>query len=296
VRLARTRGGLAEARAELPGGMSVELAAMPAGAGGDVVVTLRRAAAALGEGGVLLRLFTLGRTRVEGPGGTVAADWLGHRPGLVLKYLASERGRVVPQEELLEAFWPGGGRAGAANVRQAVHTLRDRLQPGRARGDASVVVARRGGYELAREHVWIDADDFAARARAGLQAHAHGAPAEAALLEAADAYGGDFLADEPYAEWALPERERLRDLAAQVLRALAEIARAAGDLDGAGEHLQRLADLEPLDLAAQRDLIALLIRRGRHSEALRRYELVQRRHKRAFGEEPGFTLADAARP
>ena len=72
-----------------------------------------------------------------------------------------------------------------------------------------------------------------------------------------------------------------------MLRALAGLKQAAGDEESAGEHLQRLAELEPLDLQAQRDLIALMLRRGRHSEALRRYELVRRRYKRAFGSEPG---------
>ena len=33
-----------------------------------------------------------------------------------------------------------------------------------------------------------------------------------------------------------------------------------------------------------------MLRRGRHSEALRRYELVRRRYKRTFGTEPGFAL------
>ncbi|HWT25894.1 MAG TPA: BTAD domain-containing putative transcriptional regulator, partial [Solirubrobacteraceae bacterium] len=68
----------------------------------------------------------------------------------------------------------------------------------------------------------------------------------------------------------------------------------AGDMAGAAAHLQRLADLEPLDLTAQRDLIALMLERGRHAEAFRRYELVRHRYRRAFGEEPGFSLADVA--
>ena len=110
-------------------------------------------------------------------GGEAATEeWLGHRPGQLLKYLVCERGRVVPLEELLEVFWPHAGRAGASSVRQAIHTLRDRLEPDRPRGKPSgYVVARAGGYELAPGRVAIDADDFEARARAGLEALQRGA-------------------------------------------------------------------------------------------------------------------------
>ncbi len=267
-------------------------------AAGPVAVTLHRLAgpAGLAREDLPPRLVVraLGRTSIECGGDAATEEWLGHRPGQVLKYLVCERGRVVPLEELLEVFWPNAGRAGASNVRQAIHTLRDRLEPDRPRGRASgYVVARAGGYELAPGRVEIDADDFEARARAGLQALQRGAPerAETALTAAARAYGGNFLADEPYAEWALAERERLRDLAAQVLRALAGLKRAGGDEDAAAEHLQRLVELEPLDLEAQRELIGLMLRRGRHSEALRRYELVRLRYKRTFDAELPFLLS-----
>ncbi len=197
-------------------------------AAGQVVVTLHRMAGPAGlareELPPRLVVRALGRTSIECGGDAAAEEWLDHRPGQVLKYLVCERGRVVPLEELLEVFWPNAGRAGASNVRQAIHTLRDRLEPDRPRGRASgYVVARGGGYELAPGRVDIDADDFEARARTGLEALQRGDTerADAALAAAARAYGGNFLADEPYAEWALAERERLRDLAAQVLRGLA---------------------------------------------------------------------------
>jgi len=267
-------------------------------AAGQVVVTLHRLAGPAGlareELPPRLIVRALGRTSIETSGEAATEEWLGHRPGQLLKYLVCERGRVVPLEELLEVFWPNAGRAGASNVRQAIHTLRDRLEPDRPRGKPSgYVVARAGGYELAPNCVTIDADDFEARARAGLEALQRGATERAAetLAAAARAYGGDFLADEPYAEWALAERERLRDLAVQVLRGLAEICREAEDEDAAAEHLQRLVELEPLDLEAQRELIGLMLRRGRHSEALRRFELVRRRYKRTFGTEPPFSLS-----
>jgi DNA-binding SARP family transcriptional activator len=297
-----TRDGnsaLAERQILLYDGAPAWLSAAPAGATGEVVVMLNRLAGparlAREELPPRLQVRALGRTRLETDAAPLAGEWLGHRPGQLLKYLVCERGRVVTLEELLEVFWPNAGRAGATSVRQAIHTLRDRLEPERPKGKASgYVIARTGGYELTPGRVWIDADDFEAHARAGLEALHRGAAerADASLTAAAAVYGGDFLADEPYAEWALAERERLRDLAAQVLRGLAGLKLEAGDQESAGEHLQRLAELEPLDLEAQRDLIALMLSRGRHSEALRRYELVRRRYKRTFGSEPGFTLSE----
>ena len=288
---------LAERQILLQDGAAAWLSAARAGTQGEVVVMLSRLA---GPGGLpsdvpRLRVRALGHTRLETDEAPLVGEWLSHRPGQLLKYLVCERGRVVTLEELIEVFWPSGGRAAATSVRQAIHTLRDRLEPDRPKGKPSgYVVARTRGYELTPGRVWIDADDFEAHARAGLAALHHGAAerADASLSAAAGAYAGDFLADEPYAEWVLVERERLRDLAAQVLRGLAGLKLEAGEDEIAGGLLQRLAELEPLDMQAQRDLIALMVRRGRHSEALRRYELVRRRYMRAFGSEPDFTLAE----
>ena len=81
-----------------------------------------------------------------------------------------------------------------------------------------------------------------------------------------------------------------------MLRALAALHVRAGELDAASENLQRLADLEPLDVDAQRQMLTLLLRRGRRSEATRRYEVMRRRFRRAFGEEPSFELAELTRP
>ena len=291
-------GALAERQIQLEDGAAAWLSAVGSAAG-QVVVMLHRLAGPAGlpreELPPRITVRALGRTRLEAEAGSVEGEWLVHRPGQVLKYLICERGRVVTMDELLEVFWPDAGRAGASSVRQAIHTLRDRLEPDRPKGKPSgYVVARKGGYELAPGRVAIDADDFEARARAGLDALQRGDAARAGteLTAAAAAYTGNFLADEPYAEWALAERERLRDLAAQVLRGQAWLQQAAGDEEAAAEHLQALVELEPLDLPAQRELIALMLRRGRHSEALRRYELVRRRYKRTFGCEPGFTLSD----
>ncbi len=240
-------------------------------------------------GGPHLRVFTLGRSRVESGEGPLAGEWLGHKPGAILKYLLTQRDRIVPSDELVEVFWPQSGRKGVTNVRQAVHTLRDRLEPGRPKhGGSAFVHSRSGGYELERSSIWIDADDFEDSVRAGVRARLEGdvETSEAALTRAAGLYRGDFLAEEIYADWAFGERDRLRELAGSALRALHELKAEAGDLDGATEQLQRLGELEPYDLGVHRELMALLVRRGRHPEAARRDELMRRRYRKMFGTDP----------
>jgi DNA-binding SARP family transcriptional activator len=273
----------------------------PLGDDGSVVLHLRPGSSANGHAEERLSIRALGPMRLEVGSAVLEGDWLAHRPGQVLKYLVAARGRPVTSDELLEAFWPQpGGTPAATNVRQAVHALRQRLEPGRERQSLSryIVGRRGGGYELAAGLVVVDADAFVAAAETGLNAVRDGdaSRALAALGRAAALYRGDFLADEPVADWALAERARLRGVAGRVLRALAGLQLRAGELDAASDHLQRLAELEPLDLDAQRQLLTLLLRRGRRSEAARRYEVVCRRFRRAFGEEPGFELAELARP
>ena len=284
---------------QTPGG-DAWLTGAPLGDGG-VVLHLRPGGEVADAPDERLRIRALGPMQLEVGGAVLDGDWLSHRPGQVLKYLVANRGRPIASDELLEEFWPQpGGSPAATNVRQAVHALRDRLEPGRERqAQPLYVIGRRGGgYELAGGLVLVDADAFAAAAEAGLHAMREGdaSRAEAALARAAALYRGDFLADEPDAEWAIPERDRLRALAGRVLRALAGMCLRAGELDAASDHLSRLADLEPLDLDAQRQMLTLLLRRGRRSEAARRYEVVCRRFRRAFGEDPSFELAELAKP
>ena len=267
--------------------------------GGGVVLHLRTDADA-GEADARLCIRVLGPMQLEAGGAVLEGDWLVHRPGQVLKYLVATRGRPVSSDELLDALWPQTeGTPAATNVRQAVHALRDRMEPDRERQAPSRFVAGRrgGGYELAGGMVVVDADVFVATAEAGLAAlrDGDGQRAESALRRAAALYRGDFLADDSDAEWALPERARLRTLAGRVMRSLAGIRVRAGELEAASELLQRLAELEPLDVEAQRQLLTLLLRRGRRSEAARRYEVVARRFRRAFGEEPSFELSELAR-
>jgi DNA-binding SARP family transcriptional activator len=244
-----------------------------------------------------LYVEVLGRAHVRSGEAQLSGRWLSQRPGQLLKFMVATRGRSVHAEEIADALWPGGGYEVRSNVRHHMHALRRRLEPKRRnRAPSQFVVTRGGGYQLDPARVTVDADAFVELAEAGLAAAANGErdSARSGLAEAARLYGGDFMADEPYAEWALHERDRLRELASRVLRVLAELDRANGDVEAAYRHLRRLAELEPLDTDVQRELLEVCLRRGRRTEAARRYHALRVRTMRELGQEPGFSLADLA--
>jgi DNA-binding SARP family transcriptional activator len=255
-----------------------------------------------------LRISVLGATEVGTAAEPIGGAWLDQRPGQLLKYLVVQRDRVAQTEEIAEALWPGSAAKAPTNaVRHLVHVLREKLEPGRTRAASAFVLQEGGGYRLNRQTVRVDVDEFEANVRVGLLAFSDGnsgtaedrlayrETAENRLASALELYRGDLLADLPYAEWTLVERERLRDLIARSLQALASSRFDERDFDRAEEYMERLAEMEPFDNDVQRQHIALCMERGRYSRASRLYALFRQRMLREFGEAPDFELADIRR-
>lgn len=250
------------------------------------------------DAGPELTIQVFGRTRITSGRQALNGDWLSQRAGQMLKYLLCVRRRVVMAEEIAEAIWPDSGREALSNTRHVMHRLRDRLEPERrAHTASSFVRSEAGGYVLDLTRIQIDVEEFEELVEQGSAAFDRLEHADATLhLERAIAlYRGDFLADEPYADWAYEERSRLSSLAEYALRLLIVMAFGRGDQVGALKHLERLAALEPLDSAVHREMIATLIALGRRSEAKRRYTVFVKRMRREFDEDPDFDLVSSAR-
>jgi DNA-binding SARP family transcriptional activator len=237
----------------------------------------------------------LGRVSVSVDGRTRDGDWLQQRPGQVFRYLLASRDGAQRSEAIASALWPERGPSAVANVRYCIFKLREQLAE-RGESADSVVARDAAGYRIDLRRVELDVDAFQAKSLAGLAAHRSGdtAEAERVLGEALRLYRGEFLADDPYADWAFNEREYLRGLAGKDLAAMAQIAIAAGRLVGATEHLLRLSQLEPFDSHVHQMLIEVCLRRGRRTEALRHYDALRARLHRAFGERPDFDLTGLA--
>ena len=240
-----------------------------------------------------LRIRVLGRTRVEALEDSLETDWITQRPGQILKYLVCERTRVVMVDEIADNLWPHAGRRAVTNVRYAIHRLRTKLEPRRAPHDPPAFVVSRGsGYELDRARVWIDADEFEHEVDQGRVAMSRLAPTDAAehLERAMALYRGPFVADEPYVHWATDERNRLAGMAIYATRLLTALAHERGDGADAVRQLQRLAELEPLDVGIHRELVQALLGEGLRGDAKRYFDSFAQRMRRELGQEPGFDL------
>ena len=142
-----------------------------------------------------LEVRLLGRFEVLVDSQPVPADaWAQRRAADLVKLLALAPGHRMPRDEVLEMLWPKlGADAAASNLHKAASYAR------RALGDRGAVVLRGGMVELApAAEVITDVERF----------------------ERGDdsAYGGELLPDEPYEQWTLGPRARLRERRLAVMR------------------------------------------------------------------------------
>ncbi|WP_157641044.1 BTAD domain-containing putative transcriptional regulator [Longispora albida] len=203
-----------------------------------------------------------------------AGAWQSRKARDLLRILTARRGRAVPREELAELLWPGGEEPSkvAHRLTVALSVLRAVLDPEKRRGPDWYVRADSSSAALDLSHVDVDLESFLSTAEHGLRLASGNGDALPPLTDADRAYPGDFLADEPYDDWAAPVRDYARSTFIQVERALARLAAEAGDTDGAVRALLRLLEADPYDAAGHQDCIRLLSAAGRHGEAGRAYD------------------------
>jgi DNA-binding SARP family transcriptional activator len=138
-------------------------------------------------------------------------DWPSGRGRAMFKYLLTHRQRPVPRDVLMDAFWPDAEpEAARNNLNVTLHRLRHAL---RTADELPIVRFEDGAYRFNPDlQIWLDVDEFERHVRAGRRLEdAEQIPAAAAEYELAiGLYQGDFLEDDPYEDWPVLPRERLR--------------------------------------------------------------------------------------
>jgi DNA-binding SARP family transcriptional activator len=192
----------------------------------------------------------LGRFSVAVNGVSISGDaWRSRRAADVLKLLALAPARRMHRQQVMEALWPESDpQASGTNLRKAVHFAR------LATGDEQAVVNERGVLVLWPDaRVETDVERFEAAAQWAVDSGD-----EALCRAAADLYRGDLLPDDLYESWLAEPRGRLRRRYLDVLRA--------------GALWERLAEEDPTDEQAARELMRAHLDAGERREAIRRFE------------------------
>ncbi len=209
----------------------------------------------------------------------------------LLKILLTNYGKVVVRDELIDLLWPSDPPKDAAKLLKiAVHYLRRGLgESPNARAEASFIATEPSGYSFnASSFHSIDALEFEWMAEEALRYERQGRWRQActALQAAADLYAGDYLEDEPYSDWCVRRRRALREKLFDVLITMARLLRGRGDDVAAIRCYRRILELDPCLEDVHRDLMEVLYRCGKRTQALRQFEACRQALREEFDAAP----------
>jgi predicted ATPase/DNA-binding SARP family transcriptional activator len=217
--------------------------------------------------------------------------WRTRKHAALLKILVGERGQVVPADRLIEWLWPDlPPRSGQANLYVGISLLRRVLEPGLPTpADSAYILTRHSGYLFdPSSGCWIDVDEFKAHviAAQAQMRQEDAAQAIRAYEAAAALYRGDYLADDPYEDWAIGPREQLREAYLDLLSELHRLYLAGGDAAAALDRAQQALVLDPCREQAHRQVMRAYCILGRQADALRQFDHCRRILRAELDVEP----------
>jgi two-component SAPR family response regulator len=229
-----------------------------------------------------LRVYSLGSLRVYRDDALLFDESWRNKPAkTIFKLLFASRGQRYPKDVLLEELWPEADPNVAANrLRVAVHELRKALGEGSRRRTTPTHVAQQEGsyYFDTSVPYWSDVREFEDQIERGRTMADTGNLEEAlqAYRRAEVLYSGDFLRDDPFFEWTVSTRERLREAHLAGLSDAARIHAQMGEPDEAAGFCRKILRVEPWREEVYRRLMTYLAASGRSHEALRAFEECRR--------------------
>jgi DNA-binding SARP family transcriptional activator len=231
---------------------------------------------ALAQSAPPISVQSLGEFQVHRGGEPVTPrEWQSRKARDLLKILIAHRGRPVPRTRLIELLWPDQPPARTRNrLSVLLSTLRRVLDAERRIGTPGPIIADRETVSVDLDVVEVDVEQFLEAAATAQAAHRGDGRAVALLSAAEGLYSGEFLADDPYADWAQPLRE---EVTATYVSLLGALVSQATDTNQQTLYLLRLLRCDPYDEEAHLQLCQRMRDAGRHGEANRRYQIYVQR-------------------
>lgn len=241
-----------------------------------------------GVGEASIRVNMLGPFRIE-VGNRKLGPGVPGQVRTVLEYLVSQGRRPTPKDAILDLLWPDSNpNVANGRLRVVMHALRKSI-PCKDHGIQELIVTSGNNFMLNPQvELWVDVTQFERHWQNGWRLHRAGRDGDAlSEYEQAEAlYVGDFLEDEPYADWTLLRREALRDAYASILTALANMSLQARDYTGCIIWAQKLLAQDDCREDAYRLLITSHRELGQLSRATYWYGHCARTLQRELGVEP----------
>jgi predicted ATPase/DNA-binding SARP family transcriptional activator len=210
----------------------------------------------------LLRIYILGRFRIEGDSGSIRLPR--RKVEVLLAYLLLHP-EEHSREKLAALCWGDSPDARARqSLRTALNVLRKKL-------GQEIILADREVVQFNPSYPrWVDALEFLAQATQFLSEPTPNPDAVNIHL-----YQGDLLVGF-YGDWILEERERYHRLYVDTLLRLTQELRSCSDYERAIEFARQILDSEPTNESAHQHLMFCFVATGDRNAALAQYEVCRR--------------------
>lgn len=240
-----------------------------------------------------LRIYMLGSFYLEVDGKEIStADWRSKKALNLFRYLAARRGEKVPKDRLIEVLWPESDHGGSMeqNLHTCVYFARRVIEPNlQAYGKSEFILYSNGLYHLAPcEPCWVDVERFERLYEEGKALTKEDSSRAIGVFKSAlGLYRGDFLAEDPYLEWAADAREYYREMYLDAaLRVSALVADVTHDIGEAIRLCRTALRKDPYREDLHYAVIGYLVQAGRSTEAATQYRAYARMMREEFGLEP----------
>lgn len=244
-----------------------------------------------------LSLYAFGKFRVFSGGNEVHDKlWKTRKSKYIFAYLATQAGRDVGDEKIMDTFWPDNPPEKARqSLYAALSHMRKALEAGGEAGENErVVLARKGFYKFNDERAWFfDVSEFERLYDSGQARFREGRADEAinAFQKAEALYQGPFM-EGYYADWAVYLKENLEIKYTEILETMMEHFFSKERYEVACDYANRLLLIDNCHQEAHITLMTAFVNQGKPAQAIRQYQACSQVFKDELNLSPPSEMAE----
>lgn len=244
-----------------------------------------------------LSLYAFGKFRVFSGGNEVHDKlWKTRKSKYIFAYLATQAGKDVSDEKIMDTFWPDHAPEKARqSLYAALSHMRKALEAG---GDTSenerVVLARKGFYKFNDDRPWFfDVSEFERLYDTGQSRIKEGREDEAisAFQKAEALYQGPFM-EGYYADWAVYLKENLELKFVELLEIMMDHFFDKRRYEVANDYANRLLEIDNCHQEAHICLMTSYVKQGKPAQAIRQYQACSQVFKDELNLSPPSEMAE----